>query len=377
MRTKKIFSVLLAFIASMNFANVSAEEVTLSIEDVTVAQGDTEVRIPVYLVNNGTTICNFQVDVLMPDGFEIQYEDEEGEIIYSVEKGERAKSAHSVSCALQSDGSLRVILSSTTNATFYESESKKTKPVFYINCSVADDVMGGRHNMTLKNIVLANYTAETDVTLPFYPADETFAITVTPTNETVSVSSLGLATYCPAYAVDFSSAEKIWAYKAAVNGSSVKLTKVSTVAAGEGVLLRALSGGAETEELPTAATTTTAATDNEFVGTLVDSQVYQIDGDKTNYVLSGEATGVGFYKAKLEADGGTTVPAGKAYLPVLTSSLNGANSFSIGWGDDGTTGIVSVKAENNVEAVYTLQGIRVEKPGKGVYIRNGKAILVK
>ncbi len=376
MRSKKIFSVLLAFIASMNFANVSAEEVTLSVEDVTVAQGDTEVRIPVYLVNNGTTICNFQVDVLMPEGFEIQYEDEEGEIIYNVEKGERAKSAHSVSCALQKDGSLRVILSSTSNATFYESESKKTKPVFYVNCNIASDVLGGRHNMALKNMVLANYTAETDVTLPFYPADATFAITVVPTKETVSVSALGLATYCPAYPVDFSSAEKIWAYKAAVNGNSVKLTKVSTVAAREGVLLRALSGGAETEELPIATSTTTAATDNEFVGTLADKQIYQIDGDKTNYVLSGETTGTGFYKAKLEADGGTTVPAGKAYLPVITSLLNGVNSFSIGW-DDETTGIVSMKAGNDADAVYSLQGVRIERPSKGLYIRNGKKVVIK
>ena len=51
---------------------------------------------------------------------------------------------------------------------------------------------------------------------------------------------------------------------------------------------------------------------------------------------------------------------------------------SIGSEDDGTTGVKEVKSgEAKGDEWYTLQGQRVAKPGKGLYIRNGKKVLVK
>jgi hypothetical protein len=44
----------------------------------------------------------------------------------------------------------------------------------------------------------------------------------------------------------------------------------------------------------------------------------------------------------------------------------------------GTTGIHAIgsdaKKDNNF---YTLQGVRVDKPTKGIYIQNGKKIIIK
>ena len=51
---------------------------------------------------------------------------------------------------------------------------------------------------------------------------------------------------------------------------------------------------------------------------------------------------------------------------------------SIGSEGDGTTGVKEVKSgEVKGEKWYTLQGQRVAKPGKGVYIKNGKKVVIK
>ena len=51
---------------------------------------------------------------------------------------------------------------------------------------------------------------------------------------------------------------------------------------------------------------------------------------------------------------------------------------STGSEGDCTTGVKEVKSgEVKGEKWYTLQGQRVAKPGKGLYIRNGKVVLVK
>ena len=51
---------------------------------------------------------------------------------------------------------------------------------------------------------------------------------------------------------------------------------------------------------------------------------------------------------------------------------------SIGSESDGTTSIREVKSgEVKSDEWFTLQGQRVAKPGKGIYIHNGKVVLVK
>ena len=71
-----------------------------------------------------------------------------------------------------------------------------------------------------------------------------------------------------------------------------------------------------------------------------------------------------------------TVPAGKALLPqsVVTSSVK---EFTFDFGEDDADGINEVNGSGLMVngPVYDLQGRRVQKPGKGLYIVNGKKIL--
>jgi hypothetical protein len=52
---------------------------------------------------------------------------------------------------------------------------------------------------------------------------------------------------------------------------------------------------------------------------------------------------------------------------------------SLGNDGDGTTGIHVQSSMFNVQsdAYYTLQGQRVVNPGKGLYIKNGKKVVIK
>ena len=200
-------------------------------------------------------------------------------------------------------------------------------------------------------------------------------LTITTASElTLTVGDAGMATFCPTTAIDMSKATSIRAYKAAVNSSTVELTKVSSVARGEGVLLVSTTGGAATENVPVFSTTdgnNITASDNAFCGTLTDITVNETDGDVTNYVLSKENGMLGFYKS---ATTGTKVAAGKAYLPVTAQSE--AKSLQLSFAGE-TTGISSVKTSATSGQYYTLQGVRVAKPSKGIYIRDGKKVMVK
>ena len=87
------------------------------------------------------------------------------------------------------------------------------------------------------------------------------------------------------------------------------------------------------------------------------------------YVLANKTQGVGFYKW-----GGTTIPAGKVYLNASASS---APEF-LGFGSE-TTGISAVQNAQSTMSneVYNLNGQRVAQPTKGLYITNGRKVVVK
>ena len=205
------------------------------------------------------------------------------------------------------------------------------------------------------------YLEDGSATLP--PAVQTVAIT----------TSKGLATYTSNVALDFSLATAIEAYTATVNGDVVTLTKATKVAAGEGVLLRSVSGGPATEAILMASETVEPTAGNMLKGTLQEITELQSEGSGyANYILNSNGSeGAGFYKAN-----GKKVAAGKAYLQVPVTIASNMSFFSL---DDGTTGIESVEAvEAEADGVYyNLSGQRVSNPTRGIYILNGKKVIVK
>ena len=196
----------------------------------------------------------------------------------------------------------------------------------------------------------------------------------------VSVDANGLATYCPFVGIDFTNATKIAAYRATLEGNTVKLTRVYKVRLGEGVLLRSLDGGAATESLP-GLMENPDEEENAFKGIRIyekDIMVQETDDNVTNFVLSKKNGVIGFYKAKPE---GTKVAAGKAYLPVENYDPTAAEGgLRVEFEDGealGIDGVETQKVEQD-DATYTLSGIRIDRPtAKGIYIRNGKKIVIQ
>lgn len=243
---------------------------------------------------------------------------------------------------------------------------------FSIDVKAALDTVATRQNYaifkfskasTSANMYLAGKGSES--------APKLTIVTTPPSALTVSVGDDGMATCCPTEALDFSSVTGIRAYKAAVDGSTVRLTKVTSVAKGEGVLLVSAGGNAATENVPVSASGCEKAADNAFVGTLSDMTVTETGDGNTNYVLSKEDGVVGFYKASAT---GTKVSAGKAYLPV--SAQSGAKTMQMSFPEE-TTGVFSAKGNATRGRYYTLQGTLSARPGKGIYILDGKKVAVK
>lgn len=86
-----------------------------------------------------------------------------------------------------------------------------------------------------------------------------------------------------------------------------------------------------------------------------------------------EKTGLGFYWGA-ENGGAYTVKPGLAYLAVPEAQAANVKGFSF----DGTqTGINGVEATTAKGAIYNLNGQRVEKAQRGIYIQNGKKFIVK
>ena len=191
----------------------------------------------------------------------------------------------------------------------------------------------------------------------------------TSVKEEVSVAATGFSTYVNAdCALDFENTG-ITAYVVkANNAESVTLEAKTSVAAGEPVLLYA-KGGA-TVNVPVIATAT--ATDGNLLVAGTGERITYTD-TTPYYVLSTEGGVTGFYCAN-----NTLVPEGKAYLNAGTAA--GARFFALSL-DGETTGIDALLIDNGQltidNAVYNLNGQRVMNPAKGLYIVNGRKVVVK
>ncbi len=182
--------------------------------------------------------------------------------------------------------------------------------------------------------------------------------------ETKTITAAGYATYCSTNALDFSSVDGLTAYQiTGASGSSLTLEEITgTVAANTGILL---AGAAGSYTIPVVASGTDYSSTNKLVG--VTAETAKAAG--TIYVLMDETAGVGFYKN----NNAFTVGAHTAYLNA--SDFTSAREFFLF--TETNTGINKVESGKlNVEGYYNLNGQRVAQPTKGLYIMNGKKVLV-
>ncbi len=218
-----------------------------------------------------------------------------------------------------------------------------------------------------------------DVTINFTPAENKFEIT---NAEEFTIGQYGYSTY--------SRAQKYQVEGATVSFVTVSGSKATLVAVDAEKVLPAMEGAgkhagviiageagakaiiksvyADAEAVDASANLLAGTGDNSYeVGTqFADGDTY------TAYILAKpDGKDLGFY---LLDDTERTLAAHKAFLAVPGES----QAPFFGFGGDDTTGINSVeRGALSVEGCYTLDGRRVEQPTKGLYIINGKKVLVK
>jgi hypothetical protein len=124
--------------------------------------------------------------------------------------------------------------------------------------------------------------------------------------------------------------------------------------------------------------------ENMLKGTLVPIKLDL--SNETSYYSLGRLNGnIGFYKFKA-ADGTSTITLGanKAYLDTSTSTINPVRGFKIGFASDDSIindndgfvdGINEVQTTDE-NIIYDLNGLRVNTLRKGIYIVNGKKIVI-
>ena len=189
------------------------------------------------------------------------------------------------------------------------------------------------------------------------------------TDEIPYIPAKQYTTFCRDFDVDFSAATGLKAGVATtdLNGTMLKLIVKTSIPAGTGVVLKKLNEGEY--KLKIAEESPEAIVGNKLVGVVAPTAIPQTDGDNTNFVLKD-----GVFK-KVSADN-NTLPAGKAYLQLTTSSTTRSLSFSF---EDDVTGIDTTTIQTQTEDghCYNLAGLHVGNSTKGLYIINGKKVVVK
>ena len=199
-----------------------------------------------------------------------------------------------------------------------------------------------------------------------------------PTTISGTITPAGWSTFTSNYALDLSTISDGTAYYASeASESTVTLTSTTKkVPAGTGLMIKGTAG-----ETFTIATTSEETTDlsgsNLLKGQRTTGNVAASGTDgKYHYVfgfVTETPTIYGFYN--LTAD--TEVAAGKAYLETNTALTTGARALTIVFDDD-ATGINDVKSvQKNDNRYYNLNGLEVAQPTKGLYIVNGKKVVIK
>lgn len=186
--------------------------------------------------------------------------------------------------------------------------------------------------------------------------------------ELITLTSAEARTYCSENNLDFGKVEGLTAYCLTVSGDQITTTPVNVVDSYSGVYLEGAEGS---YEVPFYAGDVTSKPKNDLIGVIEETVVT----DLPIYVLMNESNVVGFYKAN---NGSFTVGAHTAYIP---GSAVSADVKALTFGSDdpatGIKGIVSDAVLGKDAVIYNLAGQRVTAPVKGIYIVNGKKVLVK
>jgi len=251
-----------------------------------------------------------------------------------------------------SDGKWKI---SFENANLKEAIKFKVIKKAYLEATTVETYYPAVDNLTISDTGYRNIYINFDGT--------NVSVTNLPATETFTISAEGWATAKATYAVDFTGVEGIEAYTATVSGNTVTLHKVGPVPAGTALVLKG-----ETKEVRTIESADDVSNDLHWY---------------TTYTVNDEHRHVyGLVKGTDEKAQFTRVNNGQVITnkAILELAPSASRELKVVF-DDETTGISQIENTQPVTktdgAIYNLNGQRVMNPGKGLYIINGKKVIMK
>jgi len=112
-------------------------------------------------------------------------------------------------------------------------------------------------------------------------------------------------------------------------------------------------------------------TANYLTGVYTAATIAESTNSEVRYVLQTQNDTQAFYKVT----SAFTATANRCYLTIPATTGNGVKAFFLGFND--ADAISSIEAETENAEIFNLAGQRVNKAQKGIYIINGKKVLVK
>jgi hypothetical protein len=208
--------------------------------------------------------------------------------------------------------------------------------------------------------VLIDQTGDFDITITF---DGNVNYTLTPLSELFTVTDAGWATAKTAHAVDFTGVTGLTAYIATLTEGKDKviLTEATKVPANTPIVLKGVTAKATIIENADAIENNALTWYDSYTVNDTYAHIYALAINN-----NGEAQ---FTRVK---DGLTFT--NKAVIELIGATAR--QSFDVVFAGE-TTGINTVAVEKSAEGIFNMNGQRVAAPAKGLYIVNGKKVILK
>lgn len=207
-----------------------------------------------------------------------------------------------------------------------------------------------------------------------------------PFNFTATLSSYGrvftsdqITTVCLPFALTAAEAATLGTFYelSSFDGATLHFSAVAAPEANKAYLVKTAATALALEEAnksiaATPADLGTTITSVDFIGTLASTTIPASDGTYSYYAYNNGAL------VKIVTNA-ATLPAFRGYFKISTSAINlSARELTLSFDDDvtGISQIETTRIVDNADA-FDLQGRRVAQPTKGLYVVNGKKVIIK
>lgn len=224
------------------------------------------------------------------------------------------------------------------------------------------------------NVIVSGNCAQLALTdgYPFKaPAD--FSATAAPTYDRAFTAST-TTTVCLPFALTADEAKTLGTFYelSSFDGADLHFTEVAVPEANKAYLVVPTATALTLSETGKSIAATPAdlgasITNVDFIGTLAATTIPASDETYSYFAYNnGELVKVTTQAA--------TLPAFRGYFKVSTNAISKARRLGVSF-DNNATGITNVKKANGKAVYFDLQGRRVSKPNKGLYVVNGKKVV--